>query len=103
MTAPADTLIEESDDDLIAAGRLVKHFMARLPLGWRWLMRSDEEQGYFVNFLSPNFEQVTIFGSGGGTIDASHGQRYNAYGASLSDAVVAAASKIPQTVWVGAR
>lgn len=87
-------------EDLAAAGTLLAHFLVRLPQGWNWVTRNDEDKGYFCNFMSPDFERVVVY-SGGETRHEGGGQCYFAYGATLCDAVTDAASQIPPSAWLG--
>lgn len=97
--------MQHDPEDLAGAGRLIAHFLNRLPAGWEFLLRSNHSgRGrYMCNVLSPDFVGAVTLRPGQPPRDDSIGQRYPAYGATAVDAVTASAEMIPESAWIGER
>lgn len=93
-----------SADDLAAAGRLIAHFLERLPPGWDFLLRSNAapKGGYMCNIMSPDRTAVMVLEAGRPARNLSEGIYSPAYGPTAVDAVTASASGLPDHVWIGA-
>lgn len=93
-------------EDLAAAGRLIGHFLSRLPSGWRFLLRANEDRrgAYMCNFMGPEVGvPVVSLRPGAPAHVEDYTSRFPAYGATAVDAVTASAQKIPEGVWIGER
>lgn len=89
-------------DDLAGAGKLIAHFMERLPPGWEFLLRSKGRQGgYMCNLMAPDNVARVLLIPGQPAIDESEGVYCPAHAATACAAVTASAEKVPPELWVG--
>lgn len=65
---------------------LIDRIHSELP-GWNWLVRSNNQSGFFANITTPNFESILI-SKGSTMIDASRGQGFKALGATPEEALL---------------
>jgi hypothetical protein len=61
---------------------MIEDFERNFP-GWGWLIRNDEEQGYFVNLTSPDFQSLYSSKDNGASTSFFNGARFPAYGSTM--------------------
>lgn len=76
--------------DLPAA---IDEFEAKLP-GWGFLIRNDEELGYFANAMSPDFQPHMLLVLGQAARDISTGKRHPVYATTPAQALREAMAQI---------
>lgn len=64
---------------------LIARIHAELP-GWGWLVRSNNQSGFYANITTPNFESILI-SKGSTMIDASRGRGFKAIAATPEEAL----------------
>lgn len=64
---------------------LIAQIHAELP-GWGWLVRSNNQSGFFANITTPNFESIVLV-KGSTSIDQSRGSGFKAFGATPEEAL----------------
>lgn len=82
--------------DYYTAGGLIEDTLARLPEGYRFLLRqNDDERGaYFCNFISPDMRSEIILITGQPARQVGPGRAFGGFGATMVEAVTAAERQI---------
>lgn len=96
--------MQHDPEDLAGAGRLIAHFLNRLPDGFRFLLREDAGRGYMCNLMGPkNGVPVVHLRTGQPVQYDDDTLRFPAYALTAAAAVTASAERIPQDLWIGDR